>query len=155
MNPFRRRIDPQAAFRAGLFGWRLRMAESAEPRPGEGYGFGPNERLAMACTRLPGLADPRRAFETGRVVRGISKLLDRVGAPAGVGQQFVDNLAAACLAHGVRRTGVAWGAEDTVEMFVEIYARILDPPPSELQIVRERLLAYAKDERAALPGSRN
>jgi hypothetical protein len=149
-------IDPQSAFRAGVMGWRLHMAADAEPRAGEGFGFGPNERLAVRTGRLPGLVDKRCAFEAGRAIRAISKLLDRVQAPATVGQQFLDNLAAACIAHSTRRlNGVQdpWGAEQTVEMFAEMYERILQPSEHELEIVRERLLAYAKDETAPLPGT--
>jgi hypothetical protein len=145
--------DPHTAFRAGVLGWRFaRRSELLDhPMPHGGFAFGPNEGLAVAARRLPGLAEARPAFESGRALRAIAKLLDRARAPEAIGRQFIDNLAAAALSHLMRRSKTPWGAEDTVDMFMEMYERILTPEPEELAQVRAVLLAYARDESAQLP----
>lgn len=155
---FRRRrpaIDPQLAFRAGVMGFAFeRHADAADP-PVPVVGSGPNERLAIATARLAGLAAAREAFECGRALRAVAMLLDRAGAPRSIGRQFVDNLAAALLAHRARAPrGTPWGAEDTVAMFLEMYERVLAPDAAEAERVRSVLIGYARDEAASLPGER-
>ena len=95
---------------------------------------------------MPGLSDPRAAYETGRALRMIIRLFDRAGAPADVGRQFIDNLAAAIVTEHMRGKRHAWGAADTVDMFLEMYARILGGRPSELNRVRRAVMNYAVRE---------
>lgn len=136
----------QEAFRRGVRGepWRLAgpLRGLAEAAP---FASGPNEAVLMQLERLPGLADPRAAYETGRALRMILRLFDQANAPASTGRQFVDNLAAASMAHYMRRTGRSWGAADTIDMFLDMYERILGPRRSELQRVRRTIMDYAVD----------
>lgn len=107
---------------------------------------------------MPGLSDPRAAYETGRALRMIIRLFDRAGAPADVGRQFIDNLATAIMTEHMRGKRQAWGAADTVDMFLEMYARILRARPSELNRVRRAVMNYAVREPAhagVLGGLRN
>jgi hypothetical protein len=149
-----RPVDPQAAFRAGVMGWRYQTLLESGPTPFASmrFAFGPNEGEAVELERLPGLVEPRAAFECGRALRGIVKLLDRAGAPASVGRQFIGNVAAAAIAHHARRTASPWGAAETIAMFMELYARILRPGEDELARVESALRAYAGDDLATLPG---
>lgn len=145
--------DDRAAFRLGLLGRPL-----DEPLPpglaesGALYAAGPNEAVITGTHRLPGLVGLRAAWETGRALRGIGLLLDRAGAPERVGRQFRDDVGAAVAAHRLRRLGRAWGAAETIEMFVEVWERVLgqnDPTAAEL---RRRLTAFAQgDDRALDP----
>jgi hypothetical protein len=149
------RADPQRAFRAGLGVAELGsapapgLAEAAVP-----WATGGNEALVLAMTRLPGLSDPRAAFETGRALRLIARLLDEAGAPPRVGEQFRDNLVAAVIAHATRRTGRPWDAADTVAMFMELYRRGLERADSEPGRVEAALLRWARQELRPLPGRR-
>ena len=59
--------------------------------------------------RLPGLSDPRAAYETGRALRMIVRLFDQAGAPEIVGRQFIDNLAGAVVAEHMRYPSRPWG----------------------------------------------
>lgn len=143
----------QQAFRAGLLGWRF--ARAVEVGAGQtGYAFGANERRALATQRFPGLGPPASAFAGGRALRGIAKLLDKAGAPAAMGEQFIDNLVAAAVAEAARGRPQPWGAADTVGMFMELYGRIMQPAPAEAAQIEAALLRYALDEDAALPGAR-
>lgn len=150
------KADPQRAFRAGL------GVSEIEPRaPGPGlaeapaaWGRGPNEALVLAMQRLPGLVEPKAAFETGRALRIIARLLDAAGAPARVGEQFRDNLVAAVIAHAARRGARPWNAEDTVAMFVELYRRGLGVEAGEPNRIEATLLRWARQELRPLPGAR-
>ncbi len=143
-------LDPEEAFRAGLQGsdWEsvgIRgLAEASHA-----FAFGPNEELVLATRRLPGLRDPRGAFETGRALRFIARLFDRAGAPASVGRQFRDNLAAAILTHHMRRRPAPWTALDTVQMFMELYGRVLGFEGSDYERVRAAILHHAQGRDAA------
>lgn len=143
VNGFRG-LDAHSALRLGLLGLpptapARALAESAAP-----FAAGPNEEVVLATSRLPGLADPRAAYETGRVLRLIARLFDRARAPAAVGRQFRDNIAAAILAHRGRREGRGWDVVDTVDMFMEVYARVLGEDGRDYDIVRRTLLDYAR-----------
>ena len=59
----------------------------------------------------------------------IVRLFDQAGAPERVGRQFIDNLAGAVVVEHMRGRPRPWGAADTVDMFVELYARILGDRP--------------------------
>jgi len=120
------------------------LAEAAAP-----WGGGPNETLVLAMKRLPGLTEPRAAFETGRALRLIARLFDQAGAPVRIVEQFRDNLAAAVIGHSTRRTGHAWGAADTIEMFMELYGRVFGDADGMAQKVETKLLRWASDEAAA------
>jgi len=149
------RADPQRAFRAGLGA----PEEPGAGRPGlaeaaAGWAFGPNEAVMLAMRRLPGLADAKAAFETGRALRIIARLLDQARAPALVGEQFRDNVAAAVIAHAARPGAPPWSAEDTVAMFVELYCRGLGPAAAEPQQLATTLLRWVRQELAPLPGAR-
>ncbi len=147
--------EVQQAFRRGVSG------AAFAPPPGAGPGLGgegaplaggPNEALLLSLARMPGLSDPRAAHETGRALRMIVRLFDQAGAPASVGRQFIDNLGAAVMAEHMRRSPVAWGAADTADMFVEMYARILGGPPAEHDRVRRAVIDYAVADASARPG---
>jgi hypothetical protein len=150
------RADPQRAFRAGLGAPEVedraaRPGLSEAPAP---WGTGPNETLVLAMRRLPGLVDPKAAFETGRALRIIARLLDEAGAPVRVGEQFRDNLVAAVIAHAARRGERPWNAEDTVAMFVELYRRGLGAGAVEPDRIEAALLRWARQELRPLPGAR-
>lgn len=150
------KADPQRAFRAGLG-----APEAEQPAAGPGlaeaqtpWGVGPNEALMLAMRRLPGLVEPKAAFETGRALRIIARLLDEAGAPVRVGEQFRDNLVAAVIGHAARREGRPWNAEDTVAMFVELYRRGLGKGAVEPERLAATLLSWARQELRPLPGTR-
>lgn len=141
-------IDVQEAFRRGARGAPLRepdadgLAENQQPFAG-----GPNEAMLLACSRLAGLADVGAAYETGRALRQIVRLLDRAGAPDRVGREFLDNLAGAVVIERMRGRAQLWDAADTVEMFLELYARVLGSNEDELTALRRVVLDYAVAER--------
>lgn len=144
--------DAQAAFRAGLLGEPIdrsgrELAEAPAP-----FARGPNEEVVLATRRLPGLTEPQAAFEVGRLLRAVARLFDQAGAPAVVGQQFRDNLASAVITHAMRRTARPWLVEDAVDMFMEMYARILSDDAAGSALVRKALLGNAKDHGAPLLG---
>jgi hypothetical protein len=146
----------EQAFQRGINGAAFAsdsgQASAAAEAAGASPGCGPNEALLRALTRLPGLRDPRAAHETGRALRMIICLFDQAGAPAIVGQQFIDNLSAAVMTDHMRGGAVAWGAADTADMFVEMYVRILGGPSAEHDRVRRAVIDYAVAE--APPPSR-
>ena len=137
-----RLLDPQAAFRAAL----------DEPPHGlvrlAGAPVGVNEALVLGLARLPGLDDPRGAAETARALRAIARLLDAARAPVAVGRQFVDNVAAALLAHRSRGRTRPWSGEATVDMFMELYGRVLGFDDEAFARVRATLLEAARDPAA-------
>ena len=109
-------IDIQEAFRLGIRG------EAMVPRGGVGlaeggaapYAAGANEAVLLQLSRLPGLREPRAAYETGRALRMIIRLFDQAGAPERIGRQFIDNLAGAVVVEHLRNRGRPWGATETV-----------------------------------------
>jgi hypothetical protein len=138
--------DPQEAFRAGLTqgstspagdvaGKAPGLAEAAAPWAG------PNEAVLLETSRLSGLSDVVGAYETGRVLRRVARLLDEVRAPASVGEQFRDNVAAALMAHRARQRPEAWDGAATADMFMEMYGRILGFDDAVFARVRAALLA--------------
>jgi hypothetical protein len=133
--------DVQEAFRRGISGASAATDGgpdgSTEPKRGR------NETLLLTLDRMPGLSNPRAAYETGRALRMIIGLFDRAGAPESVGRQFIDNLGAAVMTDHMRKRPLPWGAADTAEMFVEMYARILDASSAELDKVRRAVIDYA------------
>ena len=138
-------IDVQEAFRRGIRGADfvpgvapLALAEDAAP-----FAAGANEGALLELTRLAGLREPRAAYETGRALRMIVRLFDRAGAPERVGRQFIDNLAGAVVVEHMRQRSRPWGAADTVDMFVEMYARILGDRQDELDRLRRAVMDYA------------
>jgi hypothetical protein len=135
--------DVQEAFRRGIGGASASTGDatpddSAVPAP-----RGRNEALLLTLGRMPGLSNTRAAYETGRALRMIIGLFDRAGAPESVGRQFIDNLGAAVMTDHLRKRPLPWGAADTAEMFVEMYARILGASPAELDQVRRTVIDYA------------
>lgn len=117
--------DPQEAFRIGLT-----EAPSTAPAGGlaeaaAGWAGGPNEAALLETGRLSGLSDAAGAYETGRVLRRVARLLDQVRAPSSVGRQFRDNVAAALVAHRSRQRPEAWDGAATADMFMEMYGRII------------------------------
>ena len=95
---------------------------------------------------MAGLADAHAAYETGRALRLIVQLFDRAGAPERVGRQFLDNLAGAVVIERMRGRARPWGAADTVDMFVEMYARVLGSDQDELDRIRRAVMDYAVGE---------
>ncbi|MFO1039614.1 MAG: hypothetical protein U1E45_22440 [Geminicoccaceae bacterium] len=102
--------EVQAAFRAEL-SKRLRGS------------LGPNERVVLSLTRLPGLSTVEGARDSARILRAIASLLDAAGAPESMGQQFVDNLVAAAIGSRLRRPVEPWGGAETLDLLVEMQAR--------------------------------
>ena len=137
-------IDPQEAFRRGIRGVELAtdrapgLAEEAAP-----FGAGANEVALLALRRLPGLSDRQAAYETGRALRLIVRLFDQAKAPERVGRQFIDNLAAAVVVDHMRGQARPWGAADTVDMFAEMYARILGSSADDIGKIRRAVMDYA------------
>ena len=76
----------------------------------------------------------------------IIRLFDQAGAPERVGRQFIDNLAGAVVIEHMRGSARPWGAADTVDMFVEMYARILGGAQDELDRIRRAVMDYAVGE---------
>ncbi len=141
--------DPQEAFRIGLTepaGARrgLGLAEAAPAWAG-----GPNEAVLLETERLSGLSDAAGAYETGRVLRRVARLLDQARAPSSVGQQFRDNVAAALLAHRSRQRPEAWDGEATADMFMEMYGRIIGFDDAAFGRIRASLLEPEKEAPAA------
>jgi hypothetical protein len=145
------RVDPQQAFQAGLAGRGFAALDGT--RRGMGAD-GASQAAYGELLRIPGITAAREAWETGRVLHAVAVLLERARAPAAVGAQFRDNLIAAVIAHHARRSPQVWGAEETVAMFMELYARVLGEDDPIAGRLRQALLAYATDERAPLPGAR-
>ena len=133
-----RPLDPQAAFRAALDKPPHGLA------PLDGAPVGANEALGPALAPLPRLGDPHGAAETARALRAIARLLDAARAPVAVGRQFVDNVTAALLAHRSRGRARPWGGAATVEMFMELYGRVLGFDDHGFARVRATLLEAAR-----------
>lgn len=137
------RVDPQEAFRKGL------REEVEAPLRGDGLAetanaLGPGELIVLATDRLPGLAEPAAAYETGRTLRLIAQLFDQAKAPARIVEQFRDNLAAAVMAQNMRHRRASWGAPDTIEMFLEMYRCVVNPEEKEMEAMRRHILARAR-----------
>ena len=138
-------IDVQEAFRRGARGMAIDsgggLAEEQAP-----FAAGGNEAALLELTRLAGLTDPHAAYETGRALRRIAQLFDRAGAPDRIGRQFFDNLAGAVVIERMRGHARPWGAAETVDMFVELYARILGSAGDEIDRIRRVVMDYAVAE---------
>jgi len=140
-------IDVQVAFRRGARGRPLQppkldgLAEDTAP-----FAAGANEQALLDLTRLPGLTDAHAAYETGRALQRVMQLFDQAGAPKRVGREFLANLAGAVVVDHMRGTRRPWGAAETVDMFVELYARILGDRPAELDALRRTVMDYAVAE---------
>ena len=132
--------DPQEAFRIGLTeaAGAVRGHGLAEAAPA--WAGGPNEAMLLETGRLSGLSDAAGAYETGRVLRRVARLLDAVRAPSSVGRQFRDNVAAALLAHRSRQRPEAWDGEATADMFMEMYGRIIGFDDAAFDRIRASLL---------------
>lgn len=143
--------DIQEAFRLGIRG------EAMASRGGVGlaeggaapYAAGANEAVLLKLSRLPGLREPRAAYETGRALRMIIRLFDQAGAPERIGRQFIDNLAGAVVVEHLRNRGRPWGATETVDMFVEMYSRIMGGRQTELDRIRRSVMDYAVEANGA------
>ena len=140
-------IDAQEAFRRGTSGAPFVCDAApnglAEDAAAFVHAHGSNEEILLAVRRLPGLSDPRAAYETGRALRMIVRLFDQAGAPGIVGRQFIDNLAGAVVAEHMRHRSRSWGAADTVDMFVEMHARVLGGRSSDHERLRRAVMDYA------------
>jgi len=131
------------AFRSGLL-----TKPVGEPSGlAESVALGAGELAVIKTLRLPGLASADRAFETGRTLRVIARLFDQAGAPPHVIEQFRDNLAAAVMAEAMRARP-SWSGADTLDMFLDMYGRIIGGSDRELAEIRGYIEA-----RAAAPGS--
>jgi hypothetical protein len=122
--------DPQAALRAGLGEAPADWARPCAALLGE-------------MRRLSGLSEAAAAFETGRALREIARLMDAVAAPEAVFRQFRDNVAAAIVAHRTKGRPEPWDGTATVDMFMEMYGRVLGFDDAAFGRVRDRLLAAA------------
>lgn len=130
-------IDSQAidrAFRSGL----MTDLEGRSDGLREGPGIGAGEAAMLRTKRLAGLANAQTAFETGRTLRLIARLFDQAGAPARITEQFRDNLGAAIVGEALRARST-WTRADTIDMFLDMYTRILDPDLAELTRTRNYL----------------
>lgn len=140
--------DPQQAFRAGLLGLREphRLTGQALDEAGVGFARGPCEVIMLELERLPGLGHWRQAFEAGRALRAIAMLLDQAGAPVHVAREFRENLASAVMTHRMRKIRQAWGGADTIDMFMEMYERVLGADDLKAYLVRQRLDDFVKQK---------
>ncbi len=137
-------MDVQEAFRRGVRGAQLDVQPANGLAEDAGaFTHGANAEALMALPRMAGLADPHAAYETGRALRMIMQLFDRAGAPERVGRQFLDNLAGAVVIERMRGSARPWGAADTVDMFVELYARVLGGDQDEVVRIRRAVMDYA------------
>jgi hypothetical protein len=140
-------IDVQVAFRRGARGRPLLppkadgLAEDTAP-----FAAGINEQALLDLTRLPGLTDPHAAYETGRALQRVMQLFDQAGAPERIGREFLANLAGAVVVDHMRGARRPWGATETVDMFVELYARVLGDRQAELDALRRTVMDYAVAE---------
>jgi hypothetical protein len=143
-------IDVQEAFRRGVRGapFDLVAANGLAEAPAP-FATGANEGALLALSRMAGLTDAHGAYETGRALRLIVQLFDRAGAPERVGRQFLDNLAGAVVIERMRGRARPWGAADTVDMFAELYARVLGSAQGEIDQIRRAVMDYAVGERPA------
>lgn len=143
----------QAAFRAGVRGAPVGLAAFGLAEDHTPFTKGANEGLVMATLRMPGLTSTEGAYGTGRVLRRLALLLDRVGAPAEISRQFRDNLSAAIITHRMRRPLQTWNEDDTVEMVLEMWDRIF----GEADATRARLadMLVADDARPNAPKKRS
>lgn len=145
-------IDVQVAFRRGARGRPLQppkldgLAEDTAT-----FDAGANEQALLGLTRLPGLTDPHAAYETGRALQRIMQLFDRANAPDRVGREFLANLAGAVVIGRMRGLRHAWGATETVDMFVELYARTLGSGATELDLLRRSVMDYAVQGAEGVP----
>jgi hypothetical protein len=137
------RIDVQEAFRRGIRGRALQPEADGLAEDSAAFAAGANEQALLELTRLPGLTDPYAAFETGRALRRIVELFDRAQAPERIGREFLANLAGAVVVDHMRGSRRPWGAVETVDMFVELYARVLGDRPTELDALRRAVMDYA------------
>ena len=148
-------IESQAIDRAFRSGLMTDPDAGPEPVGPPGYGgmredglVGAGEASIMRTVRMPGLASADTAFETGRTLRLIARLFDSAGAPPRVTEQFRDNLAAAVMGEAMRSHST-WTRSDTIDMFVDMYERILAPDADELKRTRNYL-----EERVTKPAKR-
>ena len=72
-------------------------------------------------------------------------------APERVGRQFLDNLAGAVVIERMRGRARPWGAADTVDMFIEMYARVLGSGQDEIDRIRRAVMDYAVGELGSRP----
>ena len=132
------------AFRSGLLtdpdGEQSGLAERAD--------LGAGELAVMNTLRLPGLASAETAFETGRTLRVIARLFDQAGAPARVIEQFRDNLSAAVMAEAMRARP-SWSGADTLDMFLDMYGRIIGGSERDLGAIRSYI-----EHRVAAPSNK-
>jgi hypothetical protein len=117
------------------------LAEDTAP-----FAAGNNEQALLDLTRLPGLTDPHAAYETGRALQRVMQLFDQAGAPERIGREFLANLSGAVVVDHMRGSRRPWGATETVDMFVELYARVLGDRPAELDALRRTVMDYAVAE---------
>jgi hypothetical protein len=143
----------QAAFRAGVRGVPVGLAAFGLGEDAPPYASGPSEAVIVATERLAGLTDAQGAYGTGRVLRRLAQLLDRVGAPPAIARQFRDNLAAAVVTHRMRGSRQGWSEDDTVQMVLEMWDRMF----GEGDEVRSKLEAMlvADDPRPGTPKKRS
>ncbi|WP_027134994.1 hypothetical protein [Geminicoccus roseus] len=143
----------QAAFRAGVRGAPVGLAAYGLAEDHAPFASGPSEALMAETRRLPGLTDAEGAYGTGRVLRRLALLLDRVGAPPSIARQFRDNLAGAVVTHRMRRQRQGWSEDDTVQMVLEMWDRVF----GEADATRTRLaeMLTADDMRPGAPKKRS
>lgn len=103
-------VATRAAFRAGVKG--LRYTENPDPDFDIPVATdtvpGPNERHFETIERLPGLSDPKAAYEAGRALRMIGHILDSQSSPAEHGRHFLSQLANAVLTFALRGERQPW-----------------------------------------------
>ena len=146
--------DPvQAAFRAGVRGAPVGLAAFGLAEDMAPYAGGASEALVAATERMAGLTDTQGAYGTGRVLRRLAMLLDRVGAPPEIARQFRDNLAAAVVTNRMRGTQHGWSEDDTVQMVLEMWDRVFGE--GDEMRVRLQAMLVADDHRPGAPRKRS
>lgn len=138
------------AFRAGVQG--LPFNDQPGPRPeaevGKGAILGPNERRFEIVETLPGLTDPLAAYETGRALRLIGRLLDQNGARPTFAEAFLDKLVEEMAYSRLIEARQPWGAEETASVFIE-YHLSPDTPGNLRHQTHDAILSYARASRSS------
>ena len=133
------------AFRAGVQGRRFndQPGPRLEAEVGTGDLQGPNARRIEVVEMLPGLSDPLAAYETGRALRLIGRLLDQEGARATSAQAVLDTLVEEMVLSRLIESRQPWGAEATAAVFIETYLSPNAPETLRHQ-TRNAIVSYAR-----------
>jgi hypothetical protein len=138
------------AFRAGVQGlpFNDQPGPRVETEVRKGGIQGPSERRFEIVELLPGLTDPLAAYETGRALRLIGRLLDQNGAGPTFAQAFLDKLVEEMVHARLMEARQPWGAEETASIFIESHLSPATPGNLRHQ-THDAILSYARKGRSS------